>query len=86
MTIWQGVKRITKGACTNGSGEVHVVAKLVTYFHRAVLGLPTTELSRLQVAGKPRKYVDFYTRETRWIVAKRFREDIEMFGYEFETG
>ncbi len=50
------------------------------------LGLPMTELSRLQVAGKPRKYVDFYTRETRWIVAKRFREDIEMFGYEFETG
>ena len=31
------MKRITRGACTNGSGEVHVVAKLVTYFHRAVL-------------------------------------------------
>ncbi len=50
------------------------------------LGLPTLELRRLQAVPKPRKYANFYTRETRRIVATRFREDIEMFGYEFETG
>jgi hypothetical protein len=49
------------------------------------IGLPTTELPRLQEARERLKYAGFYTPETRRIVAERFRVDLEMFGYEFEA-
>jgi len=36
--------------------------------------------------GKPRNmsYIDYYDEDTKWIVAKKFRKDIELFGYTFE--
>ncbi|MFB3041791.1 MAG: sulfotransferase family 2 domain-containing protein [Candidatus Poribacteria bacterium] len=48
------------------------------------IGLPSTiELPRLQAARHSVNYVDYYTKETREIVAHRFREDIERFAYCF---
>ena len=41
-----GRETYNERGCTNGSGEVHVVAKLVTYFHRAVLDLPGLEQAK----------------------------------------
>jgi hypothetical protein len=48
------------------------------------LGLPDVTLPRVQAARTPRRYADFYTRETRLIVADRFRKDITLFEYEFQ--
>jgi hypothetical protein len=36
-------------------------------------------------AGKHRSYQDYYTNETREIVAQAYKTDIELFGYEFLT-
>ena len=48
------------------------------------IGLPSTiELPRLQAVRHSVNYVDYYTKETREIVAHRFREDIERFTYCF---
>ena len=48
------------------------------------IGLPSTiELPRLHVSRHSVNYVDYYTKETREIVAHRFREDIERFAYCF---
>ena len=52
---------------------------------RAV-GLPNTELPRLQAAREPMKYASFYTDETRRIVQDRYGRDVEMFGYRFDAG
>jgi hypothetical protein len=49
------------------------------------IGLPRNELPWLQKARNAARYTDFYTKETRQIVGERFRQDIEMFGYEFGT-
>lgn len=38
---------------------------------------------RLNASKRPRDYRDHYDAETRGIVAKRFRRDIEAFGYSF---
>lgn len=47
------------------------------------IGLPSIDLPRLQAARRRVSYVDYYTAETRDIVAGRYRVDIEAFGYEF---
>jgi hypothetical protein len=51
-----------------------------------MLGL---EVSQLEIPHENRSahshYSEMYTPETRKIVRKRFRKDIEFFGYEFET-
>jgi sulfotransferase famil protein len=47
------------------------------------IGLPRDELPWLQKARTAARYTDFYNNETRQITAERFRQDIEMFGYEF---
>jgi chondroitin 4-sulfotransferase 11 len=46
-------------------------------------GLPDIELPRLQAARTAAKYAAYYTPATRDLVARRFRRDIELFGYEF---
>jgi hypothetical protein len=47
------------------------------------------EASQLEIPHENRSahshYSEMYTPETREIVRKRFRRDIEFFGYEFET-
>jgi len=47
------------------------------------IGLPRNDLPWLQKARNGARYTDFYNNETRQIVGARFRQDIEMFGYEF---
>jgi hypothetical protein len=47
------------------------------------LGLSSLPLPRVQAARTSVRYSDFYTPETRRVVASRFREDVELFGYEF---
>ena len=49
------------------------------------IGLPRNELPWLQKARNAARYTDFYTKETRHIAGERFRQDIDMFGYEFGT-
>ncbi|HEY7544034.1 MAG TPA: sulfotransferase family protein [Blastocatellia bacterium] len=49
------------------------------------IGLPCNDLPWLQKARGAARYADFYDNETRQIVSERFRQDIEMFGYEFGT-
>jgi hypothetical protein len=49
------------------------------------IGLPRNELPWLQKARNAERYTDFYDKETRQIAGERFRQDIEMFGYEFGT-
>ena len=46
-------------------------------------GLPPLELPRLQAARRAAKYATYYTPRTRDLVARRYRRDIELFGYEF---
>ena len=48
------------------------------------LGLPVVELPRLQATREPKRYADFYTDETRQIVAERYGRDLELFGYAFD--
>ena len=47
--------------------------------------LPRNELPWLQKARNAERYTDFYDKETRQIAGERFRQDIDMFGYEFGT-
>ena len=47
------------------------------------IGLPRNELPWLQKARAAARYTDFYSNETRQIAGDRFRQDIEIFGYEF---
>jgi hypothetical protein len=54
-------------------------------FVQEKIGLPRNELPWLQKARNAARYTDFYNKETQRIVAARFQQDIEMFGYEFET-
>ena len=49
------------------------------------IGLPRNELPWLQKARAAASYTDFYSNETRQIAGQRFRQDIEMFGYEFRA-
>ena len=50
---------------------------------RALLKLPEEiELPRLQAAA-PANYVDFYTTETRELIAERYARDIALFSYQF---
>jgi chondroitin 4-sulfotransferase 11 len=46
------------------------------------IGLPNIELPRLQ-AARPARYQAYYNSVTRRLVAQRFREYIEIFGYQF---
>jgi hypothetical protein len=48
------------------------------------VGLPTLVLPRVQAASSRVRHADFYTTQTRDIVAERFAEDVELFGYSFE--
>ncbi|MEM7019044.1 MAG: sulfotransferase family protein [Pseudomonadota bacterium] len=50
---------------------------------RQQTGLPDFTLPRAQAAQQSVDYTDFYTPDTRDIVADRFQMDIELFGYEF---
>lgn len=75
---------------TNLTGEVAVdfVGRFETLerdFQRVcqMRGLPQLTLPRVQAAKTPRRYTDFYTEETRSIVANRFRKDVVLFSYEF---
>ncbi len=47
------------------------------------VGLPSSALPRLQAAKTAVNYVDYYDVELRKLVARRFRDDIDTFGYEF---
>ena len=47
------------------------------------VGLPPSALPRLQAAKTAVNYVDYYDVELRKLVARRFRDDIDTFGYEF---
>ena len=47
------------------------------------VGLPSSALPRLQAAKTAVDYVDYYDVELRKLVASRFRDDIDTFGYEF---
>ena len=46
------------------------------------IGIPHTELPRKNVSVK-RPYTDYYTSQTRDLVAKHWAREIELFGYEF---
>jgi hypothetical protein len=48
----------------------------------AAMGLPGLRLKKLNLSNH-RNYRDYYNDTSRQIVAARFREDIEVFGYEF---
>lgn len=50
---------------------------------RHTLGDPGTDLSHLN-ATKRRDYSRYYTKETQAMVARAYRKDIELFGYQFE--
>jgi hypothetical protein len=52
---------------------------------RERVSLPPVELPWLQAARSRVDYREYYSAATRHVVAARFREDIEMFGYEFST-
>jgi chondroitin 4-sulfotransferase 11 len=78
---------------TNEKGEIAVdfvgrYERLVDDFRLVEqrIGLPATELPQLQKAQEPVKYASFYTPEAKRIVAERFRDDVKIFGYEFEAG
>jgi hypothetical protein len=49
------------------------------------VGIPSVELPHIQKALPTVNYADYYTAETRDLVARRFRKDIDLFGYEFES-
>ncbi len=50
------------------------------------IGLPSRiSLPRLQAARRTASYLDYFTRETRQIVAERFRDDIDRFSYRFDS-
>jgi len=49
------------------------------------IGLSPSSLPWLQKARNAASYTDFYNKKTRQIAGARFRQDIEMFGYEFGT-
>lgn len=48
------------------------------------IGLPPLSLPRVQAVRTPRPWHAYHTPRTRGIVANRFREDIELFGYDYE--
>lgn len=43
-------------------------------------------LPKVNISRDRRDYRTFYTPETRRLVAEKYRDDIEMFGYEFDGG
>ncbi len=47
------------------------------------LGLPLLMLPHVQAAGTRRRYTEYYSPESREIVASRFREDVILFGYRY---
>ncbi len=51
---------------------------------RERIGLPEIDLPHLQAAPRRVDYPDYYTPHTRRVVAERFREDMELFRYEFD--
>jgi hypothetical protein len=75
---------------SNAAGDIAVnfigrFENLASDFSRVAetLGLPGLELTRAQALRAKRRYAEFYSAETRSIVATRFREDIHLFGYDF---
>lgn len=77
---------------TNLSGDIAVdfvgrYENLVSDFQHLAheIGLPSnTKLHRLQAAPKVVDYADYYTPDTRNVVATRFAQDIELFSYQFD--
>ncbi len=47
------------------------------------LCIPFTGLPHINRTNT-RHYSDYYTEETKWIIAEKFKDDISAFGYEFE--
>ena len=78
---------------SNSSGVVAVdfvgrYEQLDDDFSRVVnqIGLPAqTRLPRLQAAPRL-NHADYYTAETRGLVAQRYVSDVELFQYEFPSG
>lgn len=75
---------------TNAAGEIAVdyVGRFETFgsgFEQVCrkLGLPALKLPCVQSVSTPRPYVDYYTPETRDLVAVRFHEDVSLFRYTF---
>jgi len=48
------------------------------------IGIPGPKLAHKRQAKDRKKYQQYYTDETRKLVAEHFRADIEMFGYSFD--
>lgn len=48
------------------------------------IGIPGPKLAHKRQARDRKKYQQYYTEETRKLVAEHFRADIEMFGYSFD--
>jgi hypothetical protein len=59
---------------------------LSTDFKRACqqLGIGELKLPRVQAMRLARPYSQFYTNDTRRVVAQRFAADVELFGYRFD--
>ena len=90
--ILLGPSRSQHTFVTDGEGKIGVdflgrLERLAEDFRfvRERVGLPRAELLRLQKARGAARYTDFYDEETRRIAGERFRQDVEIFGYEFGT-
>lgn len=77
---------------TNGAGKIAVdfvgrYESLLRDFQvvREKIGLPDIVLPRLQAARESVRYPTFYSPRIRDLVAERFRRDIEIFGYQFDS-
>jgi chondroitin 4-sulfotransferase 11 len=75
---------------TNACGTIAIdfVGRFETLAHdfRRVgerVGLPSLTLPHVQGATTPKRYLEYYSEQTRNIVASRFDEDLKLFGYVF---
>jgi hypothetical protein len=75
---------VDRHGALGGVGKVLRFETLADSFPETVaaMGLPGLRLKKLNPSNH-RNYRDYYNDTSRQIVAARFREDIEVFGYEF---
>ncbi len=73
----------------NGDLAVSFVGRFENLAHDfrlacARAGMPELDLPHAQAARSPAPYARYYTPMTRRLVNERFRDDVDIFGYEFE--